>query len=84
MNGLIEFWQTSGELLLLNILLQVTLLTLLALTAARAYRNSPALCYAVLYPALLALIFIVPVSIAVQQKNLSMWQLPLRAGAVEE
>ncbi|MFT7292679.1 MAG: beta-lactamase regulating signal transducer with metallopeptidase domain, partial [Pseudohongiellaceae bacterium] len=84
MNGLIEFWQSSGELLLLNILLQVTLLTLLALIAARVYRNSPALRYAVLYPALLALVFIVPVSIAVQQKSLSMWQLPFGAAAVEE
>lgn len=85
MNGLIGFWQSSGELLLLNIVLQVTLLTLLALIAARVYRNSPALRYAVLYPALLGLIFIVPVSVVVQQKNLSMWKLPLGANtAVEE
>lgn len=85
MNSLIEFWQSSGELLLLNIMLQVTLLTLLALMAARVYRNSPALRYAVLYPALLALIFIVPISVVIQQKNLSMWQLPLGANtAVEE
>jgi len=85
MNGLIEFWQSSGEFLLLNILLQVTLLTLLALIVARAYRNSPAIRYAVLYPVLLALIFIVPVSVAVQQKNMAVWQLPLSASpAVEE
>jgi len=85
MNGLIEFWQSSGELLLLNILLQVTLLTLLALIVACAYRNSPAIRYAVLYPVLLALIFIVPVSVAVQQKNMAVWQLPLSASpAVEE
>jgi TonB family protein len=85
MDRLIEFWQSSGELLLLNILLQVTLLTLLASMVARAYRNNPALRYAVLYPALLALIFIVPVSVAVQQKNLAMWQLPLGTpAAVEE
>lgn len=81
MNGLIEFWQSSGESLLLNILLQVTLLTLLALMAARACRNSPAARYAVLYSALIALVFIVPISLVVQQKNLSMWQLPLGANA---
>jgi TonB family protein len=84
MNGLIEFWQSSGGLLLLNILLQVTLLTLLALIVARAYRNSPAIRYAVLYPALLALIFIVPISVAVQQKNMAMWQLPLSASTTVE
>lgn len=84
MSGLIEFWQSSGNLLLLNIMLQVTLVTVLAVIIARVYRNSPAARYTVLFPALLALVFIVPVSIAVQLKDLSMWQLPLGTVTADE
>jgi TonB family protein len=79
MSGLIEFWQSSGDLLLLNILFQVTLVTLFALAVARAYSHNPAVRYTVLFPALLSLFLVVPISVAVQHKELSMWQLPLSA-----
>lgn len=72
MGSLIQMWTSSGDLLLLNLMVQMTILTLVALVIAAPLKFRPVLRYAVLYPSLLSLLVLLPFSIGAHYSKISL------------
>ncbi len=80
----IDFLQANGNLLLVNLLIQITVLAGLALLIASRFKRNAAARYGVLYPALLALVLLVTVSTLLNVSGKLMIQVPLPSVAAAE
>lgn len=72
-----ELWNQNGNVLLLNLLLQITLFCAVVLLIAGRFKNSAALRYGMLYPAMLSLFVLSAVSIASQSSQKSLIYFPV-------
>lgn len=79
MNSLIEMWKSSGDLLLINLIVQMTLICLIALLFASIFRFRPALRYGILFSALLSLLLLLPFSITAHYHKLSVIELVMNS-----
>lgn len=77
MTSFFDFFQGNGNLVLLNLILQTTLLSGIAIVMARRYKNNAAARYGILFPALLSLLLLSATSLFFQSRNASLFYLPV-------
>ena len=68
-----QFLLSDGNFVILTLLLQMTLLTALALILAARFKNSAATRYGILYPALISVAVLVVASLAMQFKDTALF-----------
>ena len=72
-----EFLGLDGNFVVLNVLLQVSVFAGVALFVAMRFKHNAAIRYAILYPAMLALLVLVAASIAMQTGDKKLLYIPL-------
>lgn len=77
MTSFFEFFQNNGNLVILNLILQITLLSGIAIILACRYKNNAAARYGILFPALISLLLLTAASLFLQSRNTSLFYLPV-------
>lgn len=77
MTSFFEFFLSNGNLVVLNLLLQITLLSGIAIILACRYKNKAAVRYGILFPALISLLLLTATSLFLQSRNTSLFYLPM-------
>lgn len=77
MTTVFDFFQSNGNLVILNLILQITLLSGVAIALASRYKNNAVTCYGILFPALISLLLLTASSLYLQSRNTSLFFLPL-------
>ena len=71
------FLTADGNFVILNLLVQITLLATVALLLARRFKNNAATRYGILFPTLLSIAVLVVASVWVQSNNKALFTIPL-------
>ena len=77
-----EFISLEGNFMVLNLLLQVSLFSAVAIGVAMRFKHNAAIRYAILYPAMLSLCVLVVASIVMQSGNKNLLYIPLAQGVI--
>ena len=78
-----EFLGLDGNFVVLNVLLQVSVFATVALVVAMRFKHNAAIRYAILYPAMLALLVLVTASIAMQTGDKKLLYIPLASADLQ-
>ena len=79
-----DFFKYDGNLVFLNLILQITFLSGFAIVMACRYKNNAVARYGILFPALLSLLLLSVTSLFFQSRNASLFYLPVEFEGVQE